>query len=209
MKTINFAMSVLLFSLLSSNINAASIDIETMNFNRNTNGNDLESAWTSQSSTVNTHSISVFNSYRPGRYSINRLTAQFSLGSAVTWGFEAGLDAHYGAEIYLDDGLIGDRVDDLWWSGNWANSDVLSALNNGLTAGEHTLELYWAEACCNGASSMRFTTDGSTWQSLSVENLATASSATHAVPEPLSVWLMSAGLVILMLNRRKQQVLIA
>jgi len=213
MTAMNLAMPALLFSVLSSSVNAASIDIDTRGFNGHTNGNDLVTAWNNQTSAINTNSVAEFNFYSPGINTINRLTAEFSMGSAGTWGFEAGLDAHYGAELYLDGSLIGERVDDLWWAHNWANSDVLRAPNHSIAAGTHSLALYWAESCCNGSSSMRFTTDGSNWQSLATANLDAASPAVLAAPaavaEPLIVWLTGLSFAAFMLNHRKQKALTA
>ena len=64
--------------------------------------------------------------------------------------------------------------------------------------GTHTLDVYWAENCCNGYNSGRFSTDGQTWQTLTVANLNAA-----AVSEPSIIALFGLGLVGLGLVSRK------
>ncbi len=198
MKRITHSIVALLFTATCTMANAATIEISTRSITGSINNNDFINSWNSQTSTINTSSISEFTAFYSGNNSISRLSVDFSTSQAGTWGFQAGLDAHYGAALYLDNTLIGNRVDDLWWSYNWNNTDVMNLLNNPVAAGDHTLDIYWAESCCNGYSSARFTTDGSNWQTLSTANLAS-----YAVPEPMTIALLSLGLVGVVAQRRK------
>jgi hypothetical protein len=77
----------------------------------------------------------------------------------------------------------------------------MHVLDNTLALGSHKVEIYWAEKCCNGASSAKFTTNGNDWQTLSVANIDAASS----VLEPASLALFSLGLVGLSLVRMKKK----
>ncbi len=207
MKKITYAIATLLLTSLSINLNAATMEIATRNINNGIDNTNFISSWNNQSSPVTTNSISDFSHFYSGNNSLSHLSIDFNTSQAGNWGFEAGLDAHYGAALYLDNTLIGNRVDDLWWAYNWGSSDVMSLLNNPLSAGAHTLDIYWAESCCNGYSSARFTTDGSNWQALSTANLETyaISAPSNNVPEPMPIALLGLGLIGFIANRRKQQ----
>ncbi|OMH25728.1 CCXG family PEP-CTERM protein [Motiliproteus sp. MSK22-1] len=191
----------LFFALVSANVSASLITIEAREITNTVDNTNFITSWSSQSSTVTTNSLSEFELYQSGGNSISRLTVDFATGENGSWGFEAGLDAGYGAAFYLDGVLIGNRTDNLWWSTDWSHPDVLSVLGNNLNSGPHRLELYWAENCCNGPSSVRFTSDGTSWNPLSISGIE----AVTTVPEPSMAWLLGLGLVGLAVNRRKQK----
>ena len=199
MKLITHSIAALLFTATCT-AHAATINISTRAITSSIDNNDFISSWSSQSSAINTNSTSEFTAFYSGQNSISHLSVDFNTSQAGTWGFEAGLDAHYGAALYLDNTLLGNRVDDLWWSYNWNNADIMSSLNNPIVAGAHTLDIYWAESCCNGYNSAQFTTDGNNWQSLSTANLETYAAT---VPEPTTIALLSLGLAGIAAKRRK------
>jgi len=41
-------------------------------------------------------------------------------------------------------------TEDLWWNNNWGNHQDVLAVTHEFTAGEHTVEIYGAEGCCDG-----------------------------------------------------------
>jgi len=193
MKKQSLILASLLFVFLNTNLHAASITINTRAINQGVNNSDFIDSWGRQTSSITTNSLNEFTSFRSGRDSLSHLSVDFFNAEAEDWGFQAGLDAHYGAALYIDGNIIGSRTDDLWWSTNWNHGDVMSLLGNSLLAGAHTLDVYWAETCCDGPSSMRFTTDGANWEALSVDNLNVVAAA--AVPEPLTIGLFFIGLI--------------
>lgn len=207
MKHISLLSFTLALSLLSLTANAfvmtntgssTNMTVDTRNITNAIDNTDFVTSWTNQSSAVNSTSLSVFDQYYAGNNSISRLTINFSTGGNGNWGIDAGVDAAYGAALYMDGVLIENRTQDLWWSYNWSNPAVLSA-NTAINTGAHTLDLYWAEACCNGYNSGRFTTDnGASWQALSVANIDRAT----AVPEPGTLALLGIGLIGLARARR-------
>lgn len=88
------------------------------------------------------------------------------------------------------------RTDDLWWANNWSNPDVFSTqvtLNQGES---YTLDWIGFEGCCAGASTIRFSFNGGTYQPLDDTNLAP-----YAVPEPGSLVLLALGLCSLTARR--------
>jgi len=70
-----------------------------------------------------------------------------------------------------------------------------------LSAGNHRLDAYWVEGCCNGGQAARFNVNGGDWQSLSVANFDRL-----AVPEPGSLALFGLGIVGLLAGGRSRRV---
>ncbi|UZE96609.1 CCXG family PEP-CTERM protein [Alkalimarinus alittae] len=201
MKKVSSVLSAAAAVVLSSTVNASLITLDSRSIDVAIDNTDFVSSWTNQTSAITHTDIDTFDLYRSGNNTINLMTIDFDMVSMGSWGFDLGLDAGYGAAFYLDNTLVSSRTDNLWWAYNWNNSDVMHVLDNTLTAGAHTLEIYWAENCCNGASSAKFTTDGINWQALSSENIAKAASVT----EPATIALFSLGLVGLSLTRIKKK----
>jgi hypothetical protein len=201
MKKITLACASIAILLLSASANASMITIETRAINSGINNADFITSWSNQTSAITTNTLTQFESYRSGNNSISHLNVDFSAGQTGSWGFEAGLDAGYGAAFYLDGVLLGNRTDNLWWNKNWNSSDVLSVTGTTVTSGMHNFDMYWAENCCNGPSSVRFTADGTNWDSLSINNLDTVA----AVPEPAALFLFGTGLAGLAGIRRKKK----
>lgn len=201
MKNVISVLSAAAALVFSSAVSASLITLDSRSIDVAIDNTDFVSSWTNQTTAITHTDIDSFDLYRSGNNTINLMTIDFDMASSGSWGFDLGLDAGYGAAFYLDNTLISNRTDNLWWSYNWNNSDVMHVLDNTLTAGDHKIEIYWAENCCNGASSAKFTTDGINWQALSSDNIANAAS----VPEPATLALFSLGLVGLSLARIKKK----
>ena len=153
-------------------------------------------AWYALTSNIDSQVITEFVNVKTGQNKFNFLTIDFTMDFDGTWNLDAGLDAGYGASLYLDGLAVLQRTDDLWWSSNWNNSDVMSTSFD-LSAGDHTIALLWAEGCCNGASSIRFSDNGGNdFSMLSVDNVNLAT-----VPEPTSLALFGLALFGLALRR--------
>ena len=114
--------------------------------------------------------------------------------------FQFSPDAGLGGEIYFDGNLVERDTSNLWWGYSWnRSSELLSVLLDDVNSGSHVLDVYWAENCCNGGQSGRFSTDnGSSWLALSTDNLDAV-----GVPEPGSLLLLSLGIAGLTISRRK------
>jgi hypothetical protein len=191
MNKILLASLALVFSLLSLSANSAVMTVETRGITSAINNSDFITTWNNQTSAINTTSLTEFSNYFARNNSISHLSINFSASTIGNWEIEAGLDAGYGAALFIDGALVENRTDNLWWSYNWNNSDVLKG-SSSLASGSHTIDLYWAEDCCNGYNSGRFSTDnGASWQVLSVENINNAT----AVSEPGTLALLGLGLI--------------
>lgn len=194
-------LSALAALVFSSSVSASLITLDSRTIDTSIDNTDFAASWTNQTSAVTHTEIDTFDLHRSGNNTINLMTIEFDMNTTGSWGFDLALDAGYGAAFYLDNNLVSNRTDNLWWGYNWNHNDVMHVLDTPLTAGNHTIEIYWAENCCNGASSAKFTTDGINWQALSSNNIAAAAS----VAEPATIALFSIGLVGLSLSRIKRK----
>ena len=190
---------------LPNMVMAANIQYETRLINNGVNSSNYQSSWLSQTSGINSTSLSAFtNVDAPMTYNIfSHLQIDFNVGTANTnnqWAFQLAPDAGFGGEFYLDGMLLDRDTSDLWWSYNWNNvNDLLTSTNINMTNGDHLLEAYWAEGCCNGGQSGRFSIDnGQSWMDLTVANLDSVAS----VPTPTTFWLLGAGLIGFIATRK-------
>lgn len=174
---------------------------------------DYRGWWNEQGFPVTTQSLTTFaNVVAPGGLGtttssaddvFSHLRVDFTTPNNKTWRFQFAIDAGHGGALYTNNGGNSSDVDasDLWWGLNWNNTSELlteSYGGNGLPA---RIDLYWAENCCNGFQSARFSTDdGKTWQDLSVANL----NAAAPVPLPPAAWLLVSALAgVTVIGRRR------
>lgn len=166
---------------------------------------DYRAGWSAQGSSIVNSTPTNFSGVFGANNSYDHLRIDFTAGSGVAGGslaFQLAPDAGYGGALYFDGVLLNTNASDLWWGGNWnAMSELLVGNVSNLSAGNHRLDAYWAEGCCNGGQAGRFSVNGGAWQNLSVTNLDRL-----AVPEPGSLALLGLGIAGLMAGRRKRRV---
>jgi hypothetical protein len=186
-----------------STADASSITYETRNIDTAI-ASDYKSSWLNQTSSITSQMPTDFNNLLGGNNTFSHLTLDLSsVVNQIT--FQFGLDAGYGGAVYLDNTLVTEKAFDLWWNYDWNNSSqVLSSSFNNLSSGNHVFDIYWAEGCCNGGNSARFSLDGgSTWQSASVDNI---NALPAAVPVPAALWLFGSGIVGLIGLRKDKKI---
>jgi len=179
------------------NANATLITLDSREITNGVDASDFSASWLAQTSDVTSNVVDNLTGFRLGNNTFGHLQIDLSLErDNANWVFDFGLDAGYGAAVYLDNTLIGSRSDNLWWSNNWNNSDVFTVTLADLTRDSKVIDIYWAENCCNGSSSIRFTNDANQVSALSVANLDAAS-----IPEPTSIALFGLAVFGLAVRR--------
>ena len=118
------------------------------------------------------------------------VTFGVSAANAGMWGLRAGVDFGNGGAVFLDGTAIGFKSNDMWWSGSYANPTQSFQFSSMLGAGNHTLQLFGLEHCCDGGQQAQYSIKGASYVTFGTNDGLVAA----AVPEPETYALMLAGL---------------
>jgi hypothetical protein len=190
-------------AIASTSAMATFITYESRYTDNGVNRHDHRASWEMQTSAITMQQLSDFSrTPAPGSHHHSRLRVEFDAGHLANWRFQFAPDAGFGATLYVNDMLVDSNSQDMWWGYNWNRAhEILDSLGAEFTPGANVLDLYWAENCCNGGQSGRFSTNGGQdWMTLSVANLERA-----AVPEPGMLALMGTGVFGIALARRRRR----
>ena len=101
-----------------------------------------------------------------------------------------GVTSGQGGAVFLDGVALGFKSNDMWWAGSYGNTaGTFDFASVAVGAGNHTLQLFGLENCCDGGQQAQFSIDGSRYTTFGANDGLTA-----AVPEPETYALMLAGL---------------
>jgi hypothetical protein len=185
---------------LSSQANASLVTLQSLDINRSFDYSDgFKTYWNANATGLNApdvFEVDAFENIRSGGDNLNLLTIEFNLKSTSLFKVFAGLDAHYGAEIYINNALEYSEYKDLWWSNNWSHKSVVELENTVLSAGKNVVNIFWAESCCNGPNSVRFSFYNAEPVYLSSSSLDSAITAANSIAL-VGLGIMGLG------NRRK------
>ncbi|MCF2949657.1 CCXG family PEP-CTERM protein [Paraglaciecola aquimarina] len=195
---------VIVMLLVTSNTQAALISLQSLSINNTFDAaNGFKAYWQNQtfnaSQPIYYENIN-FENIKTGGYSLNLLSISFELPLPITFSILAGLDAHHGADIYVNDTMTYSNNDDLWWSKKWPHKDVVELEQIPLLAGLNSIDIFWAESCCNGPNSVMFSVDNALPIFLSGTALQ---SEIPQVSAPNNLTLFALGLCLLIWFSRK------
>ena len=92
-----------------------------------------------------------------------RATIDFGVSAAQagSWGLRAGVDFGHGGAVFLDGVALGFKTNDMWWGGSYATpSQSFQFSSVAIGAGNHRLQLFGLEHCCDGGQQAQFSFDG-------------------------------------------------
>lgn len=100
-----------------------------------------------------------------------------------SWCFRLGADLGGGGAMFVDGAPMTMSSSDLWWDNSWGRTaDILQGCKH-LSAGEHDIEIYGWEGCCDGAQTLQFKAAGSNFKVWSPQNLPIFVPAPETVEE--------------------------
>lgn len=124
-----------------------------------------------------------------------------SSANAGTWAFRSGVDFGGGGAIFVD-GLAYDfKSNDMWWNGSYSNPSQYFGITLNLAAGNHTLNLYGLEGCCDGGQQAQFKIGNGSFRTFST------SDTLAPVPEPETFAMLLAGLGLVGFATRRKSTL--
>jgi len=119
---------------------------------------------------------------------------------AGNWSFRAGVDFGYGGALFLDGVALDVKSTDMWWNNSYANTSQFLAGTKTLAAGNHTLQIYGLEGCCDGGSQVQF-------KAASAAGFVSFGTADNlnVVPEPPAIAILGLGLGAMALLRTRRK----
>lgn len=188
-------------------VSAGIITLESINIDNQfqlTNGQTFKQYW--QDSRVGNNlpqqiALDTFTNVRTGQNSLNLLSIEMSTQTiAPLLEIVSGLDAHYGVEAYFNGSNIYTDYRNLWWQRNWDHNAVFTLSEQLLPQTTNEIELFWAERCCDGPSSVMFSVNGAEFSPLNETQLNQA--MTISSPAIFSLFLLALGGIFIQTNEK-------
>lgn len=126
-------------------------------------------------------------------YQINFTVDPSEVGN---WDIRIAPDFGFGGAVFLDGASVAYNPNDMWWGGDWNNTAQLFTFSDTFATGNHTIDVYGQEGCCDGPTGAEYSINGSVF---------TAFTTISAVPEPGKIALLTVGALTFggLLSRRR------
>ena len=196
--------------IASSVANSAIITVERGAIDTSFAQTDLAAHFATLVSTTTENIVDATGLYRGSafNYNIFKLSFEVNLNAPSTLDLFAGLDAGFGAEVFVNGNLFLNTDADLWWGNRFTNAGTVSANGINLIGGLNTIDVYWAEKERSGGNSFGIQFFGSPIVALSVANLEEFETVSNAASNSISApafGLSAALMMIALVSRRKRK----
>lgn len=113
--------------------------------------------------------------------------------NAGVWEFRYGGDFGRGGHLYIAEQEIEEQWnDDLWWAGNFGNTNETLEGSINLSEGWHRYEALGFEGCCDGGVGFQARPPGGAWQDLNTANFSLRGAQCVAPPVTISTGIPDA-----------------
>ncbi len=123
-----------------------------------------------------------------------------SAANAGSWEIRSGVDFGRGGAIFVDGVALAMSGSDMWWNHSYGNTAGVFDVTLNLSAGNHTLNIYGLEGCCDGTQQAQFKVGNGQFTTFSNNDGLVA-----VVPEPATYGMMLAGMGLLAFTARRKR----
>ncbi len=122
-----------------------------------------------------------------------------SAANAGLWTIRSGVDFGKGGAIFVDGVAYGFNSSDMYWAGSYNIPGQYFNIALNLAAGNHTLNIYGLEGCCDGFQQAQFKAGSSA----SFTTFSNTDSLVSPVPEPGIYAMLLIGMCLLAFSARR------
>jgi hypothetical protein len=124
---------------------------------------------------------------------------------AGVWNFRTGVDFGFGGALFIDGVALSYNTGDMWWANSWNVSNGILSGSYNLAAGNHVLQVFGLESCCDGGQAAQFkAANAASYMTFASSDGLNAVAAATNVPEPASIATFGLGAAALAWARKRR-----